>query len=212
MQYKHLCTNVDWLPIEGGGIRLWIETADGQPMVPSGNLLLLAPQRGRCYDEVCKGINGFLSLWGTITNENLSGEFRRMNKPLSYYWRGVRSALNTPLLAPESLGNGFWPSSKYALEEEDQYLNNNLMQEEYVEDAPFVGRCRDRPVPSFWIAHDMYTGYLIAVRPADEDFRLFWLARAFTNPNPDLGHVNSIQIQYWKPASSQHINIETYFI
>jgi hypothetical protein len=37
MQYKLWCTDSDWLPKENGGIRLWQETADGHPKVPSGS-------------------------------------------------------------------------------------------------------------------------------------------------------------------------------
>ena len=37
MQYKLLCTNKEWLPKEGGGIRLWKETEEGSPKVPCGD-------------------------------------------------------------------------------------------------------------------------------------------------------------------------------
>ena len=84
------------------------------------------------------------------------------------------------------------------------------MREEYAEDAPFVGRRRDRPAQSCRVGRDVYAGYFLAVRPADDDLRPFWLARALTNPNPDPGHVNSIQMQYWTPASGQHIDMDTY--
>jgi len=30
IQYKPLCTDIDWLLVEGGGIHLWKETADGR--------------------------------------------------------------------------------------------------------------------------------------------------------------------------------------
>jgi hypothetical protein len=44
----------------------------------------------RNFDEIMKGLNGFLNLWDTMANEDISGEFRRWNEPLSYYWRAVR--------------------------------------------------------------------------------------------------------------------------
>jgi hypothetical protein len=38
MQYKLWCTDSEWLLKENGGIRLWQETADGCPKVPSGSI------------------------------------------------------------------------------------------------------------------------------------------------------------------------------
>jgi hypothetical protein len=43
MQYKLLCTNSDWLPKEKGGIRLWQETVDGRPKLPSGSPIPVVP-------------------------------------------------------------------------------------------------------------------------------------------------------------------------
>ena len=60
----------------------------------------------------------------------------------------MRIALNEPLVGRETLRDGFWPNSQIANEEEDQYLDNGTMREEFADDAPFVGRRRDRP-PSF---------------------------------------------------------------
>ena len=107
--------------------------------------------------------------------------------------------------------------------EEDQYLDDGTMREEFAENAPFVGRSRDCPQPSFLVGRgrdcpqpsfhvgrDIFAGYFIVVRLADEDLRPFWLARALTNPNPDPGHLNSIQLQHWTPMSFQHIDEETY--
>ena len=92
--------------------------------MPRGDPLALVPQREKSFDEVCKGIDGFVNIWGTMANEDLSGEFRRINEPLSYYWRGVRSALDKPLPTGGPLKNGFWPSTRYEEELEDQFLDN----------------------------------------------------------------------------------------
>ena len=210
MQYKILCTDSDWLPKEGGGIRLWKETSDGRPRVPKGSPAPLAPHLMRCFDEVCKGLDGYIAFWGAMANQDLSGEFRRKNESVMKYWEGVRGALQDPLHRRETLRNGFWPNSMILNEEEDQYLNDGTVREEFAEDAPFVGRRRDCPQPSFRIARDVFAGYFIVVRPADEDLRPFWLARALTNPNPDPEHINSIQLQYWMPTSFHHIDKETY--
>ena len=64
MQFKYFCTNSDWLAEACGGIRLWNENADGRPLVPRGDPLALASQRGKSFDEVCKGIDGFANLGG----------------------------------------------------------------------------------------------------------------------------------------------------
>ena len=47
----------------------------------------------RNFDEITKGLSGFMNLWDTMANKDTSGEFRRRNEPLSYYWMAVRSAM-----------------------------------------------------------------------------------------------------------------------
>jgi hypothetical protein len=98
MQYKLLCTDSEWLPRENGGLRLWQETVDGHPKVPSGSPVLLVPHKMRNFDEVAKGLGGFVNLWDTMTNEDISSEFRRRNEPLSYYWRVVTSPMDVAIL------------------------------------------------------------------------------------------------------------------
>lgn len=90
-----------------------------------------------------------------MANEDLSIEFKRMNQLLSYYCQCQRFALNVLCLAREALANGFWPNSRYAPEEEDQYIDNGIMLEEYAEVASFVGRRRDRLASSFRAARDV---------------------------------------------------------
>ena len=106
--------------------------------------------------------------------------------------------------------DGFWPNSMISNEEEDEYLDDGMVREEFAEDVPFVGRRRDRPQPSFRVGRDVFASYFVVVRPANGDLRPFWLARALTNPTQDPGHINSIQLQYWTPTSFQHIDEETY--
>jgi hypothetical protein len=62
MQYKLWYTNNEWLPKENGHIRLWQETMDGRSKVPSGPPVPLVPQRMRNFDEVVKGLAGFMNL------------------------------------------------------------------------------------------------------------------------------------------------------
>jgi hypothetical protein len=109
----------------------------------------------------------------------------------------------------ETLCGGFWPSSRFGLDMEDEFMDDSTVREEYAEDAPFVGHRCDRPAPSFHVGRDVYAGYFIAVRYADGDLRPFWVARAVTNLSPNPGHRNQIQIQYWMPNSFQHVHVDT---
>ena len=47
---------------------------------------------------MCKGLGGFLNLWSAMANDDFSGEYRRKNKPMSQYWRGVKVVLDLSLL------------------------------------------------------------------------------------------------------------------
>lgn len=210
MEYKNLCTDKEWLPNHGKGIRLWVETEDDRPKVPSGVPRPLPPQRMKSVDEIKKGLNGFIAHWSNMADDDHSGEFRRKNEPTRSYWKGVRTALDAPMLVRDTLEDGFWPASRIRDEEEDVRREDGTVREEFAEDAPFVGRRRDRPRPSFRVGRDVFAGYFVVVRPAGDDPKPFWLARAVTNPNPDPGHVKMIRIQYWTPASRRNINMETY--
>jgi hypothetical protein len=61
----------------------------------------------RNFDEVAKGLSGFVSLWDIIANEDISSEIRRRNEPLSYYWRVVRSIMDSKISVLQTLQNGF---------------------------------------------------------------------------------------------------------
>jgi hypothetical protein len=125
------------------------------------------------FDEITKGLSGFVNLWDTMANEDISGEFRRRNEPLSYYWRAVRSAMASDISISETLRGGFWPSSRFGLDVEDEFMDDSTVREEYAEDASFMGRRRNRPAPSFHVGRDVYARYFIAVRSADGDLRPF---------------------------------------
>ena len=210
MQYKLLCTNNQWLPKEGGGIRLWKEIEDGSPKVPRGDPKALKPQKMRGHDEVYKGLGGFLNLWSAMANDNFSREFRRKNEPVSQYWRGVKAALDLLLPIEECLKDGFWPRTKF-IPEAQQFQEDGTLCEEFARDAPHVGRRGDRPMESFRVARDVYAGYFLAIRPANiGTSHPFWIARELTDPNSDSNHPNCIWMQYWTPASTHYVDAETY--
>jgi hypothetical protein len=62
IQCKLWCINSEWLPKENGGIRLWLETMDGRPRVPSSSPVPLVPQRMKNFDEVAKDLGRFVNL------------------------------------------------------------------------------------------------------------------------------------------------------
>ena len=114
------------------------------------------------------------------------------------------------ILVSETLHGRFWPSSRFGLDVEDEFLDDGTICEEYAEDAPCVGRRYNRPAPSFCIGRDEYVGYFIVVYFADGNLGPFWVAQAVTNLSPNPGHRNQIQIQYWMPNSFQHVHADTY--
>jgi hypothetical protein len=65
--------------------------------VPSGSPVPLVPHKMRNFDEVEKGLGGFVNLWDIMANEDISGNFRRRNEPLSYYWKAITSAMNVAI-------------------------------------------------------------------------------------------------------------------
>ena len=94
----------------------------------------------------------------------------------------------------ETLHGGFWPSSRFGLDVEDEFMDDDIVREECTEDAPFVGCRRDRPAPSFCVGQDVYVRYFIAVYSADGVCVHFGSLEAVTNPSPDPRHHNQIQI------------------
>jgi hypothetical protein len=90
-------------------------------------------------------------------------------------------------------------------------MDHGELREEFGVDALFVGRRRDRPVPSFRVGWDVYARYFVVLRPSDGDKRPFWIARALTNVDAEpVEHPQCILIQYWKPSSSSNHIQETY--
>ena len=107
MKYKILCTNPNWLPKEGGGIKLWQEDEEGRAIWPHGEPTSLSPQQMRNFEEILRGISRFIKYWEKLSNEDSTGEYRRHYKHLWYYWRVVKDALDTPIQPLPSLQDGF---------------------------------------------------------------------------------------------------------
>jgi hypothetical protein len=60
MKYRILCSNNNWLPNEGGCIRLWQEDKEGRPLWPCGEPTPVSAQTMKNHDEIVKGISGFI--------------------------------------------------------------------------------------------------------------------------------------------------------
>ena len=76
-----------------------------------------------------------------MANDDFFGEFKRKNKPMSQYWRGVKATLDLLLPIEESLKEGFWPRSRF-IPKVDQFYENGTLREEFAIDLSHVG-CRE---------------------------------------------------------------------
>jgi hypothetical protein len=54
IRYKHYCTDVEWLPKEGGGICLWREDNKGKPILPTREPSALIPQQMQNHFDIAK--------------------------------------------------------------------------------------------------------------------------------------------------------------
>jgi hypothetical protein len=69
MKYRILCTDPDWLPKEGGGIKLWREDEEGRALWPRGEPIPLSLQLMRNLEEISRGISRFMKYWEKLSNE-----------------------------------------------------------------------------------------------------------------------------------------------
>ena len=199
MKYKIYCTDNDWLPEDG--IKLWKEDSKGQSLWPRGHPVPVEYLEMRSVEDISKGITGFIKYWEALCNEDGTGEYRRRFEHYVFYWRAVLACLKEPIQASVALKDGFWPSTRVEATEEDELDDDGEAREEFGEDDLFVGNLRNRPLPSFRVARDLFDGYFVAIRPADEDPKPIWIARALSDPFADANHPNCMLIQYFKPAS-----------
>jgi hypothetical protein len=210
MKFKRYCTDTDWLPKEGGGIKLWREDEEGQSLWPRGEPKPVALLPMRSVEDISKGLSGFIKHWETLCDEDRSGEYRRRYEHLAFYWRAVKATLEEPIEPCTSLRDGFWPNTRVEVTMEDQFNDDGEIHEEFAEDDPFVGQLCNRPLPSFRVGRDLFEGYFVAIRPADGDTRPVWIARALSNPFSNPDHPNCVLIQYFRPTSRDR-NVQDYY-
>jgi hypothetical protein len=75
MKYRILCTDTNWLPKEGGGIKLWQEDEEGRALWPCGKPTPVSVQPLRNLEEILKGITGFTKYWEKLSNVDSTGEY-----------------------------------------------------------------------------------------------------------------------------------------
>ena len=76
MKYKLLCTDDEWLPRDGG-IRLWKEDSEGRALWPRGIPNAVQPSAMRNFDDIKRGLQGFINHWEQLSQEDSTGEYRR---------------------------------------------------------------------------------------------------------------------------------------
>ena len=161
-------------------------------------------------DDIVKGLGNFINLWDTIGASNSIGQYWQKHEDHSYYWKDMKDALGKPMELESHFKNGFWPQFRVSIFVVDQYEDDGVLHEDFAQDAPYIGQRLHLPAESFCVARDVYARYFIVVRPADNDPKSFWLARALTNPSADSNHPNEIQIEYWHPTSKSKAFHQTY--
>ena len=122
----------------------------------------------------------------------------------------MNASLKEPIEPSAILKDGFWPSSQVERAEGDELNDDGEVCEEFAEDDAFVGQLRDRPLPTFRVARDVYEGYFVAIRPADGDSKPIWFARALSDPFANVDHPNCILIQYFCPTSRER-NVQEHY-
>jgi hypothetical protein len=161
-------------------------------------------------EEISRGISGFMKYWEKLSNEDSTRDYRRRYEHLWYYWLAVKDALVLPIQPIPSLQDGFRPVSRIASIVEDEFIEDGSVHKEYDEDDHFVGQRRDRHTPSFRVLCDLYEDYFVAIRPANGDSRLVWIALAKSDPNYNPEWPNYVLIQYFQLTSRSQLVQETY--
>ena len=210
MKYRILCTNSNWLPKEGRGIKLWRENEEGRALWPCGEPVPLSAQPMKNLKEISRKISKFMKYWDKFSNEDSIKEYQRRYEHLWYYWRAMKNALVLPIQQIPFLHDRFWPINWIASIVEDEFIEDGSVYEEYDKDDHFVGQRRDCPAPSFQVLYDLYEGYFVALRPADGNGHPVWIAWAKSDTIYNPEWPNCVLIQYFQPTSRSQLIWETY--
>ena len=163
----------------------------------------------RGVEDIEKGIAGYVKYWRDLCNVDVIGEYRRRYEHLVQCWHDVKEALHEPI-TPNDLREGFWPTTCVEENVADQIAKDGEEREEFGEDDPYVGPLNGRPQPSFRIGRDVQEGYFVAIRPADGETQLVWIARALSNPDCNPEKPNCILIQYFH-LTSRSMDVQQFY-
>ena len=169
MQFKLLCTTLNWAPEKG--ILIWRQNKDMKCLLPDGEPTPCKPDPMRNGPEIINNISGFIEYWKELYEEDITRHMRDTHKPLIAYWDRIRSALM--ILSDDTrttLIQGFWPQSRLmVLESDTMFFSNGDVREEFVVDEYYVGPARNRTAPSFCVGVDCHEGYMVLVRAVNEE-------------------------------------------
>ena len=163
MKYKLFCTDMDWLPKEGSGIKLWREDSEGRSLWPRGVPLPVVHSPMRNVQDIFNGISGFVKYRENLCNEDITREFRRRYEHLVHYWHVVKEALHEPIEPSAFLRDAFCLSMEIEATVDDQYVEDGGIRKEFADDEAFVGLLRDRPLQSFRLGRDLSEGFFAAI-------------------------------------------------
>jgi hypothetical protein len=92
-------------------------------------------------------------------------------------------------------------------------FSNGDVRKEFDADDHYVGPARDRLAPSFRVDVDYYEGYMVLVRPGDEDHpKPIWLVKTLSSPNfvPTSPNFHQIKVEYCRPSTKDQNVLRTY--
>jgi hypothetical protein len=211
MQYKILCTDSLWKP--DTSIKLWRIDANGKQMLLEGDPLVVQPIAMRNQDDIIKGLTSFIKHWECLARKDPSGSYARSHGDLIAYWKGVRDALKVTPPPRPNLQNGFWLATRVQTSVNDTMTIDGIVREEFAQDEPFIGPVGEQPRPSFRVARDVYEGYMLLVRPGDEEIHVkpVWVALALSDPVLSISskRFQHIRVQYFMPTSKTRAVLET---
>jgi hypothetical protein len=96
----------------------------------------------------------------------------------------------------------------------DTMTVDGIVREEFAKDEPFIGPVGEQPRPSFRVARDVYEGYMLLVRPGDEEIHVkpMWVALALLDPmlSSSSERFQYIRVQYFMATSKTRAMLETY--
>jgi hypothetical protein len=83
----------------------------------------------------------------------------------------VQDALKVLFPPRPSLQNDFRLATQVQSPVNDMMKIDGIVRKEFAKDEPFIGPVGEQPRPSFKVVQDVYKGYMLLVRPGDEEIK-----------------------------------------